>query len=115
MPKVKITVVKKSNFNDMFGGNPPVAVDQTILMPECHIFDVGQEFIIGTNRDATPAENWETAPPGFCGWAFADIQRDIIHILWGGSYPWFKAKGTAISCCTDGTRPVVFKIERIEA
>jgi uncharacterized repeat protein (TIGR04076 family) len=33
----------------------------------------------------------------------------------GGNFdPWVKEKGTAIACCTDGYRPVVFKIEAIE-
>jgi uncharacterized repeat protein (TIGR04076 family) len=34
----------------------------------------------------------------------------------GGEYttPWVEQKGAAIACCTDGYRPVVFKIERIE-
>ena len=43
-----------------------------------------------------------------------DIQRDIFHTLYGGYYPWMKEKGVVISCCTDGLRPVVFKLERIE-
>ncbi len=114
MPKVKITVVKKSNFKDMFGDNPPVPVNQEMLLPECHIFQVGQEFIIDAAVEPTHEHSWEHAPNGFCSWAFSDIQRDIIHVLWGGSYPWFPKAGTAIACCTDGTRPVVFKIERIE-
>ncbi|RLB26553.1 MAG: TIGR04076 family protein, partial [Deltaproteobacteria bacterium] len=29
-------------------------------------------------------------------------------------YPWLKQKGVAIACCTDGLRPVIFKLERIE-
>ena len=31
-----------------------------------------------------------------------------------GSYPWIDEEGVAISCCTDGMRPVIFRIERIE-
>jgi len=52
-------------------------------------------------------------PQGFCGTAFADIHRDITHLRFGGSYPWMQEQGVAYSCCTDGLRPVVFRLERI--
>jgi len=101
MAKVKITVVKKINNKDMFGDNPPA---ECTAAPECDKLEVGQEFI---------SEEGDY-PPGFCAWAFADIQRDIIHLLFGGSYPWIKEKGVTLSSCTDGCRPVIFKLERIE-
>jgi len=113
MSKIKITVVKTSNTNEMFGKNPPANINKEMLTPQCHVFKVGQEFIVDTSQDAPPSQSWENCPPGFCPWAFADIQRDITHILFGGSYPWIKDKGVVISCCTDGLRPVIFKIERI--
>lgn len=101
MAKVKITVVKKVNNRELFGENPPATSN---VAPECDQLEVGQEFISGEGE----------CPPGFCPWAFADIHRDIIHILFGGSYPWVEEKGVAISNCTDGLRPVIFKIEKIE-
>ena len=52
-------------------------------------------------------------PEGFCSWAWADIQRDVSHLALGGDYPWMKQKGTALACCTDGLRPVIFKLERV--
>jgi len=102
MNEVKITVVKKVNNKDMFGDNPPVGFTAN---PVCDRLEVGQEFIYTMG----------TYPEGFCSWAFADIHRDIIHLLLGGDFPWMKEKGTALSCCTDGVRPVVFKLERIES
>ena len=101
MAKVKITVVKKVNNKDMFGDNPPA---EFTISPECDQLEVGQEFM----------SEGAACPPGLCNWAFADIQRDIVHLLFGGSYPWIKDKGVAISSCTDGVRPVIFKLERIE-
>ena len=101
MAKVKITVVKKVNNKDMFGDNPPVGFT---AVPECDRVELGQEFISDEGK----------CPPGFCSWAFADIQRDITHLRLGGDFPWIKEKGTILSCCTDGVRPVVFKLERIE-
>ena len=105
MAKVKITVVKKVNNKDLFGENPPAAFDENRITPECSKFSEGQEFVLD-------APNY--CPPDFCAWAYADIQRDIVHILLGGDCHWIKEKGVAITCCTDGLRPVIFKIERIE-
>jgi len=31
----------------------------------------------------------------------------------GGDFPWMRQRGTMITCCTDGLRPVVFKLERV--
>jgi uncharacterized repeat protein (TIGR04076 family) len=52
-------------------------------------------------------------PPSFCSWAWGDIQRDVAHLAMGGDFPWMRQRGTMITCCTDGLRPVVFKLERI--
>ena len=101
MAKVKITVVKKLNNKDMFGDNPPV---EFTIPPECDRLEVGQEFISDEG----------SCPPGLCPWAFADIQREISYLRFGANYPWIKQKGTMLSACTDGVRPVIFKLERIE-
>ena len=101
MADVKITVVKKIDNREMFGDNPPVAF--SIASP-CDRVEEGQEFI---------SENG-ACPPGFCTWAFADIQRDITHLRFGGDFPWIKEKGKMLSSCTDGVRPVIFKLEIIE-
>lgn len=53
-------------------------------------------------------------PQKFCAWAWADIQRDVVYLALDGNYPWMKQNGTVLSCCTDGLRPVVFKLERME-
>ncbi len=100
MPKVKITVLKKLDTHDIFGDTPPTPYAQK---PVCTKFEVGQEF-----------EYKGSCPPNFCGWAFADIQRDLIVLETGGNFPWAGQPGVAISCCTDGLRPVVFKLERME-
>ena len=103
MAKVKITVVKTINNKDIFGDNPPVGFK---IPRECDRLEVGQEFIV---------DEVGGFPFGFCPWAFADIQRDIIHLRYGGDFPWMKERGVNLSCCTDGIRPVIFKLERIEA
>ncbi len=64
----------------------------------CPKFKDGQEFTI-TSQWAMPA--------GFCEWAWGDI-RTYIHDV-------FATGTTTVGCCTDGFRPVFFKIERLDA
>lgn len=102
MHKVKIMVIKKSLFPELAEvyGHP----DRSPL-PPCQRFEVGQVFYSTGPGDI---------PEAFCGWAYADIQRDIAAVMMGGSMPWMKEEGVQIACCTDGLRPVVFKIERAD-
>ena len=69
----------------------------------CTAFEEGQEFVVGAS-----------CPEGFCGWAWADTQRDVMAVLFGNGFPWVEPENTAIACCTDGFRPVTFKLERVE-
>ena len=64
---------------------------------KCDQFTDGQEFEV--------TSPWEP-PAGFCPWAWADI-RTFIHKVNDGGMKNF------VTCCTDGYRPVFFKIERI--
>ncbi|MDP3062147.1 MAG: hypothetical protein Q8O40_02875 [Chloroflexota bacterium] len=41
------------------------------------------------------------------------MQRDVAHLALGGDFPWISKKGTMVSACTDGLRPVLFKLERV--
>lgn len=97
MPKCRITVLKRT------------AADQDLIdeylddsfkekgFGVCTAFEDGQEFVTDSPR----------MPEGFCNWAWVDIQRDVVAVLFGGDYPWVKQPGTAITCCTVGFRPVV--------
>jgi uncharacterized repeat protein (TIGR04076 family) len=58
----------------------------------------GQEF--------TVSSQWEL-PAGMCEWAWGDV-RTYVHDV-------FASGKTTVGCCTDGFRPVFFKIERIDA
>ena len=71
--------------------------------PFCDAVEDGQEFIV---KDLN-------IPAGFCAWAWADIQRDVTHLFFDGDFPWVKDEGVMISACTDGFRPVIFKLERL--
>lgn len=100
MYKCKLTVLKRMINKDLaaeYLNNPD-------LKP-CELFTEGKEYII---------DSLSSIPEGFCTWAWSDILRDIAIIITGGNLDWMKKEGTHITCCTDGFRPVVFKLERIE-
>ena len=97
---VKITVLKRFSKEQVFDGNPPAGSEDVIS--QCDQVEDGQSWIsesIGI-------------PDGFCSWAWADIQRDVAHLAMGGDFPWVGDPGKMYSGCTDGFRPVVFKLER---
>ena len=96
---VKITVVKKLTVEDLFDKHAAES-----FKSECPLFQVGEEFIATDNL----------VPEGFCGWAWADIFRDVVCLSGGGNYPHIKQKGTMISGCTGGIRSVIFKLERTQ-
>lgn len=52
----------------------------------------------------------------FCGEAWDAISRYVYTALQGGSimHKWTNDELMMIACCNDGTRPVIFKIERID-
>jgi len=71
----------------------------------CELFSDDQTFIVSDPN---------VIPEGFCAWAWTDIQKDLIAIMSGGNFNWINKRGTAVTCCSDGFRPVVFLIELIE-
>ena len=102
MNKIKITVVKRLNFNEIHANtNPGCSAN---IDPVCEHFTEGQEFVTDLS----------TVPEGFCPFAFVEISRYISGLRAGADYPWMNEKGKVLACCTDGFRPVVFRLERIE-
>jgi uncharacterized repeat protein (TIGR04076 family) len=63
----------------------------------CDKYKDGQEFAV-----VSPYRK----PDGFCDTAWADI-RTYVHMVDLGKFP------ASVNCCTDGFRPVFFKIERV--
>jgi len=104
MAKVRITVVERT-FNEEisreFGSESFLAGRG---FGPCPNFEDGQVFVL----DAL------SKPERFCNWAWADIHREVRTVAFGGGFPWVNTPNSAICCCTDGMKPVVFKVERIE-
>lgn len=102
---VKITVVKTVSSDELFTNSleNEVASGQAKTCPKLR---EGQEFIVGPTGDI---------PEGFCHWAWADIHRDVNILRFGGQFPWMKENvRSAYISCTDGLRPVIFKLEAVD-
>jgi len=99
--EVKITVYRRFSPSEVFETSPVTPVEP---LGACELFRDGQEFIVGGD---------EEMPEGFCSSAWHTISGNVRTLAFGGDLPWYEEKGTAVNCCIDGLRPVVFKLERI--
>jgi len=99
---VRITVLKKLSSKELFGDKPPLGKDAKA----CPMFEVDQEFIVSEDGGM---------PEGFCHWAWNDLYKVMTALRHGVIWePGEKNKGApTIHCCTDGLRPVIFKLERV--
>lgn len=105
MSKVKVTVMKKEFYPDLrreYVANPNVTA--------CTAFEVGDEFLFDFGKYMTMYDG------RFCAEAWDAISHYIYAGLQGGSIMsgWNKKENVMITCCNDGVRPVIFKIERID-
>jgi uncharacterized repeat protein (TIGR04076 family) len=102
MSMLRITVLRVLQSSDIFKEFPVKPRDW--MERPCEVFEEGQEFILDKL----------SMPDGFCEAAWYTIYPRVRAILFGGDNPFFEEKGTAVTCCFDGLRPVIFKFERIE-
>ncbi len=107
--KVKITVLRKECYEDL---QEQYLADANV--GPCSLFEVGQEFIL--ERDGARDDYWRMMDGKFCAEAWDAISRYVYAGLQGGSIMkgWTNDEKMMIACCNDGTRPVIFKIERID-
>ena len=102
-PTCKITVLKRMFNQDL--------ADEYRLphLPSgpCKFFTEGQEFIV---------DYFAERPEDFaCDWAWDDIHKILMVLMTRGNFgTWMKNDNTFVACCTDGIKPVVFKVERID-
>ena len=125
--KVKVTVIDKKLYPELqaqFCTDPAAGA--------CPCYNVGDEFIferygaaddfwhMGQNTLRQTAAQPEAVAGGsafpHCSEAWDAISRYIYAGLQGGSIMrgWMKDERVMIACCSDGTRPVIFKIERMD-
>lgn len=99
--KVKITVLRRFSPSEVFEKSPVTPINP---LGACGLFKDGQEFVVDERG---------RMPEGFCSSAWQSIYCTVRILAFGGNLPWYREKGVAINCCTDGLRPVVFKLERV--
>jgi uncharacterized repeat protein (TIGR04076 family) len=100
--RIKITVIKKLSAKEVYGRPLPELADE--VPPYCDRLDVGKEFVVDESG---------AMPAGFCTWAWHDIYPAVTGLRFGGNFTWMKKEGMIYSCCSDGARPVFFKLERM--
>jgi uncharacterized repeat protein (TIGR04076 family) len=103
--KVKITVLKTSVNQELV--DLYVERERAKTLGPCEVFREGQEFVANVVGGM---------PQGFCPWAWDDIYKVLVAYFAGGDFGmWTEGGDTMIACCTDGTRPVYFKLEKLPA
>lgn len=80
----------------------------------CPCFKPGDTFLLEQNGERN--DFWHMMDGKFCSEAWDAISRYVYAALQGGSIMkgWMNGEKMMIACCNDGTRPVIFKIERID-
>ena len=98
MKKVKITVLRK-----MFNEDLVKEYGAAGIRP-CPMLREGQVFYADYAK-----------PDGFCDEAWKAIFQHVFALAHGVETfyygDWIRRPGTAICCCNDGLRPVIFKLE----
>ncbi len=111
MVRCKITVLKRTFHKDLAEEYLQTKTGK------CGEFEDDQEFI--TESPTAKPDNFP------CSFAWHDIHRFLLTLMQGGSFDnyvgktgriwkWMKADNSYITCCTDGIRPVIFKLEVID-
>jgi uncharacterized repeat protein (TIGR04076 family) len=102
--RVRITVLKRVDPSIIFNGDIPTNPQSGEPFGICKAFEEGQEFIVETDNEM---------PEEFCPQAWHDIFRKLGVLHWGGSYGAWPFEDQMVACCTDGIRPVSFRLERL--
>ena len=80
----------------------------------CPFFKPGDTFLL--KRTPQQDDFYHLMNGKFCGEAWDAVSRYVYAALQGGAImrKWTNDDRMMIACCNDGTRPVIFKIERID-
>ena len=80
----------------------------------CPFFRPGDTFLL--KRTPQQDDFYHLMSGRFCGEAWDAVSRYVYTALQGGAIMkgWTNDDRVMIACCNDGTRPVIFRIERID-
>lgn len=103
MKRVKITVLRRSAFEDLMEeyGRPDLGL--------CQYLEEGQVFYSD--------DGWRK-PEGLCDNAWKSMMEYAMTLAHGGKNffnGWIKDENVAIISCNDGLRPVIFKLETVDS
>ena len=102
--KVKITVIERLDLRDRIAQRTKLPAQ--VPPCKCDKFEDGQEIIYQLGASGVP--------DGFCDWAWNDIFKDILAVCSRAAMVSDLERREiepAFTCCTDGYRHVIFKIE----
>ena len=107
--KCKLTVIDKKVFGDL--------QEKYLADPKsgaCPFYEVGTEYFFERYGDEDTF--WTQGKGAHCSEAWDCFSRYVYTALQGGSIMrhWTNDEHMMIACCNDGTRPVIFKIERLD-
>ena len=107
--KCKITVIDKKVFPDL--------QEKYLEDPKsgaCPFYEVGAEYLFERYGDEDTF--WTQGKGAHCSEAWDCFSRYVYTALQGGSIMrgWTNDEHMMIACCNDGTRPVIFRIERLD-
>jgi uncharacterized repeat protein (TIGR04076 family) len=100
MSAFKITVLKTIAYPDLVEtyGVPGIPLP-------CPVFSEGQEFIA----------QYDQQPEEFCGSAWSTLRERMMILRNGGNFAgWSNDEQSIVVCCSDGFRPVVFELKKID-
>jgi len=101
--RVKITVQKKVDPKVIFGEDVPLQPGKDHPYPICPV-DENAEWIV---------EKDGSMPEGFCSWAWRDLYKDLAVLRQGAFFDGWVKPPYMYTACTDGVRPVSFKLETL--
>ena len=107
--KCKMTVIDKKVFGDL--------QEKYLADPKsgaCPFYKIGAEYLFERYGDEDTF--WTQGKGAHCSEAWDCFSRYVYTALQGGSIMrgWTNDEHMMIACCNDGTRPVIFRIERLD-
>lgn len=100
---LRITVVRVMEPKDIIGKDFILETGKPI--EKCGFFDEGDQFIVPESG---------LMPEGFCQHAYHSLYRYLDTLRLGGGYKDWTGEDVIYGACSDGIRPVIFKIERLK-
>lgn len=109
--RIKITVLKRA-FNEEFAQLYGVEG-----LERCPEFEEKEEYFLEADPYTSCYQSLDK-PEGFCEEAWQSIRKYVFALIYGSNEnnkfqfdDWIKIPGVAICSCSDGIRPVTFKVE----